>query len=459
MGRMTYGSVLLGDQRRTQRAVTMATALARKPNALLPEQMGSHADTKAAYRFLQSSPVSYERLMRPHVDQTRQVMEHQSRVLLIQDTTEVDFHHHAKTSGLSQVGKGTHQGYLLQTVIAVDPSSQQVWGIAAQEPFLRQRAPVGETSHQRSKRKEKKSLVWQRQVQQIGPAPQGCEVIHVGDRGSDMFFFLRECQQQGCGFLVRVQHNRRIDLRVDQAEAAISGGARRHGTQRSASQEPILHLFEEVRGWPSMGQRPLDLDGNQKRQGCQAKLCISWGTVRLWPPDGEAGKGERPMVVTVVRTWEPEPPEGVQALEWLLMTSVSTQEEEQAWERVQWYRMRWIVEDYHQCLKTGCLIEERQLQTYEGHRRFLGFLAPLALRLLHLRAQARQEPLRPAQEVFTRQIVQVVALLAKVPADAADHARVLACHCPPWWISGAQGGRRTRMENPLERMVTHPNSP
>ena len=103
----------------------------------------------------------------------------------------------------SQVGKGTHQGYLLQTVIAVDPSSQQVWGIAAQEPFLRQRAPVGETSHQRSKRKEKESLVWQRQVQQIGPAPQGCEVIHVGDRGSDMFFFLRECQQQGCGFLVQ----------------------------------------------------------------------------------------------------------------------------------------------------------------------------------------------------------------------------------------------------------------
>ena len=199
--------------------------------------------------------------------------------------------------------------------------------------------------------------------------------------------------------------------------------------------------------------------GIQKRQGRQAKLSSVGEPCDCGPPMAKQAKEND-------RWWSPwsepgNPSHRKECKPWngSWMTSVSTQEEEQAWERVQWYRMRWIVEDYHQCLKTGCLIEERQLQTYEGHRRFLGFLAPLALRLLHLRAQARQEPLRPAQEVFTRQIVQVVALLAKVPGRPADHARVLACHCPPWWISGAQGGRRTRMENPLERMVTHPNSP
>ncbi len=166
-----------------------------------------------------------------------------------------------------------------------------------------------------------------------------------------------------------------------------------------------------------MGQQTLQLDGNHKRKGREAKLCISWGTLRLWPPDGEAGKDELPMVVTVVRTWEPEPPEGVEALEWLLITSVATETEEQAWERVQWYRMRWIVEDYHQCLKTGCQIEERQVQTYEGLRKLLGFLAPLAIRLLQLRSIARQEPERSAREVFPPEMVKVVAHLAKVSPD------------------------------------------
>lgn len=411
----TYGPVRLADQRRTERAVKLASGLAHKPMASLPAQMGSLAATKAAYRLLESSQVSYERLMRPHLEQTQAQMKQQGRVLLIQDTTEVDFYLHPKTSGLSQVGKkAKHQGYLLQSVLAVDPTSKQVWGIAAQEPFLRQSAPAGETSYQRGKRKEKESQVWQRQVQSIGPAPQGSEYIHVGDRGSDMFTFLRECQKQRGGFLVRVQHNRRIDLRVDQAEAALPAGARQYGSHRSAKHEPVRHLFDEVRSWPSMGQQRLELDGNQKRKGREAKLCISWGKLRLWPPDGEAGKGERPMVVTIVRTWEPEPPEGVEALEWLLVTCVEVSNEEQAWERVAWYRMRWIVEEYHQCLKTGCQIEERQLQTFEGLRRLLGFFAPLAVRLLHLRTIARQEPERAAKEVLPPEVVKVVAHLAGV---------------------------------------------
>jgi hypothetical protein len=221
----TYGTAMLADQRRTQRAVTIATGLGRDPMGSLPAQMGTSAATKAAYRFLESSPVTYERLMRPHVEQTQALMQQHSRVLLIQDMTEVDYQHHPKTSGLGPVGRNHHHGYLLQTVLAIEPQSQQVLGIAAQEPFLRQPAPKGETSKQRDKRAQKESQVWQRQVQRMGAAPPGCEYIHVGDRGSDIFAFLRECQGQGCGFLVRVKHDRRIDLRVEQAEEPVPLGA------------------------------------------------------------------------------------------------------------------------------------------------------------------------------------------------------------------------------------------
>ena len=416
---MTYGSAYLGDQRRTERAVTLASALARNPMASLPAQMGSAAATKAAYRFLQTPQIRYEQLMRPHLGQTRERMQHlPGRVLLIQDTTEVDFHEHPKTKGLSQVGKKAHhQGYLLQTVLAVDPSTRQVLGIAAQEPFLRQAVPLGETSYQRRKRTEKESQVWPRQVQHIGQAPEGAEYTHVGDRGSDIFSFLRECLAQHCSFLVRAEHDRRVDLLVDQAEAAVPNAARRHGKQRAATQEPVQHLFGVVQSWPERGRQTLQLDGNQKRKEREATLCISWGTLRLWEPDGEAGKREHPMVVTVVRTWEPSPPEGVAALEWFLITNVEVHTDAQAWERVGWYRMRWIVEDYHQCLKTGCLIEERQLQTFEGLRRLLGLLAPLAVRLLQLRASVRQEPERAAKELMPFDLVKVVAYLAKVTPD------------------------------------------
>ena len=129
---MTYGSVMLGDERRTQRAVKMASALARDPMASLPKQLGGQAATKAGYRFLESAQTSYEQLMRPHLEQTKALMQQQKRVLLIQDMTEVDYEHHPKTRGLGPIGNGSHQGYLLQTVLAVEPSRKEVLGIAAE---------------------------------------------------------------------------------------------------------------------------------------------------------------------------------------------------------------------------------------------------------------------------------------------------------------------------------------
>lgn len=94
--------------------------------------------------------------------------------------------------------------------------------------------------------------------------------------------------------------------------------------------------------------------------------------------------------------------------------------------------MRWIVEDYHQCLKTGCQIEARHMQTYEGLRTVLGFLAPLAVRLLQLRAAARAQPDQPAQEVLPQEVVQVVAHLAHV-----DPSRLTVRKC---WHRIAQAG-------------------
>ena len=43
-------------------------------------------------------------------------------------------------------------------------------------------------------------------------------------------------------------------------------------------------------------------------------------------------------------------------------------------EHVGWYEHRWIVEDYHHCLKTGCHLEERQVQSAERLIRRLGLV-------------------------------------------------------------------------------------
>src|SRR5712692_6485231 len=102
--RATFGEVRLGDERRTERAVKLAEAIAREPNVSLPKQLVAPKEVKATYRFLQSAQVSYEALMRPHVLQTRAQCEQQPVVLLVQDTTELDYQAHRQTSGL-EIGR------------------------------------------------------------------------------------------------------------------------------------------------------------------------------------------------------------------------------------------------------------------------------------------------------------------------------------------------------------------
>ena len=428
----TFGSVHLGDARRTQRAVAIACAIAHHPAASLPAQMPDEAALEATYRFLQTPDVTYEQLIGPHVAQTREEASKQQQVLLIQDTTEVDYQQHPTTTGLGPIGNGTHHGYLLQSVLAVVPQSREVLGLMHQEPFLRQPAPKGETKRQRSER-ERESQVWERSVQAIGAPPEGVQWIHVGDRYSDMFSFLSLCRQQQCDFVVRAAQDRCVDLLVEQADAPLPPRSHhRPGAGQPAAAKP-QHLFEVVRGWSAIGEQDVHLEATKQTKARVAQVVLSFGCLRLLPPEHQQASQGRPLVVWVIRVWEPEPPQGVQALEWMRLPSVATATLAQAWQRVDWYRARWIVEDYHQGLKTGCSIEERQLQSYQALRRLLGLLAPTAVRLLQLRALARETPERLASEILPTELVQVVALLAKVPA-----ATLTAQQC--WYAIARCGG-------------------
>jgi hypothetical protein len=169
--------------------------------------------------------------------------------------------------------------------------------------------------------------------------------------------------------------------------------------------------------WPVQAERDLELEATKTSKARTAHLAISCGRRRLLPPRQQEKTDRRPIVVWVVRVWELEPPEGVEGLWWLLLTSVRVEAVEQAWERVDWYRARWLVEDYHQGLKTSCRIEERQLQEYDSLRTWLGLLAPVAVRLLQLRAAARQEPEQPTSQVLPADLVEVVAYLDQRPAQ------------------------------------------
>jgi hypothetical protein len=386
----TFGASKLKDIRRTARAVKAARRMAENASGSLPAQMQTWKETMALYRLLKEEDVTFEALMQPHWQQTREQLERRPLVLLVQGTSEVDLSHHPKTKGLGQVGNERGRGLYLQTVLAVLPESGEVLGCAMQEPFVRTPAPAAETRSKRRQRTERETDVWMRQVTRLGSFPPETTIVHVGDRGADMFPFFQACRATQTHFLVRAFENRRI--------APEEGGQR--------------YLLDEVRTWPAQASRPFQVPGSHGRTARSTVVQLAFGTLTVLAPRLEKRFSKEPLEVWAIRVGEEQTPAGEEPLEWMLLTSVPTTTLAQAWERVGWYEHRWVVEDYHQCLKTGCRLEERQVQTADRLIRLLGLLSPLAVRLLQLRDLARREPERPAHEVLDKDLLVIVAAQA-----------------------------------------------
>jgi Transposase DDE domain len=121
--------------------------------------------------------------------------------------------------------------------------------------------------------------------------------------------------------------------------------------------------------------------------------------------------------VNIVRVWETDTPPGEPAVEWVLLTSEPVDTLEQVAQVVDWYRARWTIEEYFKALKTGCAIEQRQLESYDALVIALAISIPIAWRLLLLRSQARERADALAASVLNDVQLQIVATKAKVPAS------------------------------------------
>jgi hypothetical protein len=393
----TFGSTVLGDKRRVPRAVDLGAAILTNPAASLPQQLDTTAELTATYQLLHEPDVTHAALLTPHWHQTREQAGRHPLVLMSGDTTILDYSHHRTTKGLGPIGNGKGRGYLVHSVLAMLPHPRQVLGLAHQIPLVPKPKIKGETLRQMQARR-RQTDVWQESVEAIGAPPEGVCWVHVGDRGSDIFRFLATCLTQRCAFLVRAAKNRRAEEDEEDTDPVID------------------YRFPLVRAWPGKATQTIHVPASHGKPAREAQVAITWGPIRLLPPQQE--KGYAPIAAWVVRVWEPDPPKGItEPLEWIVLTSLATASEEAAWERVAQYSCRWTNEDYHSCLKTGCALEQRNLGDQPALERLLAIGAPVAIQVLQLRDLARIEPERPAVEVMDPELVAVVAAVSTITSQ------------------------------------------
>ena len=202
----------------------------------------------------------------------------------------------------------------------------------------------------------------------------------VADRESDIYETFDRCRSAGAGWILRACQDRALDE---------GGGEGKHVFDTVASSATIKCRRVSV----DLRARP----GQKARR--RAVLQIRATTVTLrgpWRPGGWLG----PQRMNVVEAREVNPPKGTQPLRWVLLTSWPISTACDCRRVVRAYAKRWLIEQYHKCLKTGCGVERSQLATAQALSALTGVLAVVSLRLLDamLLARARpDEPVTPQQ--------------------------------------------------------------
>ncbi len=380
----------LGDARLNKRLVKIVEDLAAHPNASVPEATENWSDTKAIYRFWQNEKVRAVDIIEAQQMGVVERIKDYPVILAIQDTTDLSFSHHAskrKESGFGPISAHLYSlGLKVHSSLVVTTEGVPL-GLLDQKTWAREPKQKG-----KNKQKKKHSLFEKESKRWFSSLvatelsiPDETVVVTIADREADIFDLFALERRANSHLLIRAEHDRRVDHPSKYLKAAIA--------QTEAAGEMEVEI--------------------PRAKDCSiriATLTIRYATLTIKAPTNSQ---LQPITVNVIWACEDNPSdEVVSPVSWLLLTTLSIECLEDAVCYVRCYSYRWLIERYHFTLKSGCRLEELQLETADRIERALATYSIVAWRLLWLTYEARVNPDSPCDRVLETEEWQ--ALYARI---------------------------------------------
>ena len=383
---MPFGGIgEFGDARRAERGAWLFDRIVATGSLVLRKVGGDRAGEIAAHRFLDSPQVRSSEIIETLAQRTAEACRGR-RVVVAQDTTEINFSGRARARrGLGPAGDGATPGFFLHAAVAVDAADEAVVGLL--DVAIWTRRPGRVTARRKRALAEKESQRWLSTTQVVAArAAQAEQVIAVGDRESDIFVLFAR-RPSDVELLVRAAQNR-----------ALAGGAR---------------LFACSKDWPVLGHDEIKIGPRGPGdKGRLARVSLRAGTVRIARPRNGADRSDPPSLdLTLVEVREEQPPAGLEAIHWRLLTTLPAPDLRAAQEIAQFYRLRWRIEQtFRACKNDGLGLPD--LQTHQADRLFkMAALAiGAAVRTIQL-VDARSGSGRPGSDVAEPAVLEAAAAI------------------------------------------------
>ena len=385
----------LGHALHERRFTAMLQARWNRPGRSLLASFEDAAAAKAAYRLIESpkAAIDFQSLLAPHQRQTHRRMAAEAVVLLAQDTTTLSYNTLHQTTGLGSTGDGAHdvgRGLLLHSLQAY-----RLDGIplGCAQARLWARPPESDTRWRNEQSvAHKESGRWIQAAQsaaRLAQAMPQTQLVLCGDRESDIYELYDQSSATPANLhlLVRAQHDRLLEC----------------GTK----------LWEKLQQTPVSRRQEVEIPRGRNRPERTATLELRWCEVEMSPPRVGLKKSWKPIRLHAVMAREIHAPEGTEPIEWVLLTTWKIRSAKTAWRMVQWYRLRWGIECWHQVLKDVCGVETRQLKTARALERALVLDMIVAWRALLLVRLGKGHPNLPAGMHYSAEELAVLELYKK----------------------------------------------
>jgi hypothetical protein len=379
---------------------------------------GNRAREMRFNRFLGNAKVTTARVIESWSEGTAAAAEGR-HVLAIQDTSEINFATTAnRRRGLGEIGHGNGRGVLLHPMLAVDAENGSCLGLVSGQIWTRTGRRT--VSHDLRDLSDKESQRWITTALAAKPLLAKVAMMTVlGDRESDIFALYASGAEERFHVIARSMHDRKLADGVG--------------------------LYAASKGMAVVDQRAIVLPARAQRAERVARLELRFGAVNLSRPQTKFLRHlPKSLPLTLVDVREPDPPAGTEPLHWRLLTTHPAANAEAAWRIVEWYKRRWLIEQFFRVLKTqGFRLEDSQISTADRLLKLVAIAAKAAVITIQLLQARDGRGHQPVRLVFD---ANEVATLAALNQNLEAQSKRLRNPHPPdslaWaaWIIGRLGG-------------------
>ncbi len=310
-------------------------------------------------------------------------------ILCIQDTTEMNFysqkHRIQEETGLGRLdGSKPTLGFKMHSTLLVDAFSSNLLGFSNVQLWHRPIAMLNrrERNYQTLPIEEKESYKWIKAVDASKALLKDAAVItFIADREADIYEFLSSTVANNVHYIIRSKSNR-----------------------NTIQHQKVWDILPEK---PDLGSYTINIatDHRKNRKNENITLKVRYAKVNI-TKGSHKGSFKYPddVALNIVEAYE----EKTNGINWKLLTTHEINDFKDAYQVIEWYSQRWMIEQVHRLLKhKGFQIEDSELESGWAIRKLCVIMLSALLRIFQMNmAYNDPEGGQPIQEVFSSEEIE-----------------------------------------------------